>query len=103
MSVTLNPDNEFESALIEMVEMHRAKSKVYGTDNDPMQNFLDIAYNTGLTPLQACEVLLGKHHAAIKQWWNQDESYFDTRSDDGYLDRAVYGVIALVLYKRAKA
>jgi hypothetical protein len=101
--LTLSSDVPFEYVLMQMAETYRMKGENYGSERDPFQNVRDIAYNTGLTPLRSCEVLLGKHHAAIKQWQNRVPvqvlpiAHTNT-SDDAYLDRAVYAVIAKVLY-----
>lgn len=99
--ITLDPNSEFEAALIDMVRMHREKAAAYGTDKDPMQNFYNIAGITFATPLQACEVLLAKHASVVKGFLESGK--IDKYSDDAFLDRAVYGVLSMVLYAREKA
>ncbi len=96
-TLLLSDNDPFERVLIDMTKTHRLKSQGYGTVTDPFQNFRDIAYNTGCTSRQACEALLNKHHAALKQWQIAGRSPNRT-SDDAYLDRAVYAVIAKILY-----
>jgi hypothetical protein len=96
--IVLDPDDEFESALMSLVEHHREKALEYGGE-DAYQNILDIADMESLTPLQACDVLLAKHQAFLKGWKTRGTA---TASyvDDAYLDRAVFSVISLVLYRR---
>lgn len=106
--LVLNPDDEFESVLIDILKMHRKKAAVYGTEEDAMQNFYDGAYMTGTTPLRQCEALANKHNAALKQWFAKEpRSAFDPAStktsDDAMIDRPVYTVLATVLYRRMKA
>lgn len=96
----LNPDNELEAALIDIVRMHREKSGAYATEEDTFQNFLDIANQTGTHPMEAADTLLAKHQAYItkcaRNWTYPDNKY----THDAYLDRAVYGIIAYCLYLR---
>jgi hypothetical protein len=101
--VTLNPDSEFERALTSLVKTHREKSKGYGSESDPFQNFYDNAWMNSISPLLACEVLLNKHQSYLRQWRTRadraDPGHTEG-SDDAMLDRAVYSVIALCLYRR---
>ena len=98
----LNPKDEFEAAIMEIVATHREKAKYYGSERDSMQNFYNIAGITFCGPLQACEVLMAKHGSVIKDWVGS-ENESNPYTDDAYNDRAVYGVLAKVLYKRHKA
>ena len=103
----LNPEDEFESILVEAVKMRRKKAAVYGTDGDELQNFIDGAYMNNTTSLRQCEALMSKHGAAIKQWFGRepraDTNPVPTRtSDDGYIDRVVYSILAHMLYNRMK-
>jgi hypothetical protein len=104
-AITLNKESEFERALISLVQTHREKSKGYGSPKDPFQNFLDNAWMNSIPPLLACEVLLNKHQSFIRQWRERTlvsgkSSPHTEGSDDAMLDRAVYSVIALCLYRR---
>jgi hypothetical protein len=93
--------DEFETCVNAMLAMHNEKKQAYGSEMDSMQNFYDIAATTGVTVLQAVEVLLGKHQSYIKRFLSEDRSR-DKYSDDAYLDRAVYAVLAYVLYQRGE-
>lgn len=99
MPLELNPDDEFEATIMQIVEHHRVKKAEYGDEGDSNQNFYDIAEMENVTPLMACDILLAKHQSFLKQWKRRGEA---TASyvDDAYLDRAVYSILALVLYKR---
>jgi hypothetical protein len=101
--IMLDPRSEFERALMSLVKTHREKSKGYGSESDPFQNFLDNAWMNGVSPLLACEVLLNKHQSFLRQWRTRADRADPTHtegSDDAMLDRAVYSVIALCLYRR---
>lgn len=101
--ITLNPDNEFEAALANIVAMHRVKGEQYGSKQDPLQNFYDSAEALSESPLFACEALLQKHQSRLKKWFalpRNRRKTSDPGVDDAFLDRAVYAVIALVLYQR---
>jgi hypothetical protein len=103
--VVLAPDNEFEAALIDIVQTFRAKSQGYASADDPFNNFIKAAEALGSTPLRYGENVLAKHAAALQTWWDKEKEVDATPvpspfSDDGYKDRAVYGIILLCLYKR---
>ena len=106
--VILNPDDEFEGVLVDIVKLHRKKSQAYGTDSDPLDNFTVGAFATNTTPLRYLEALLAKHSGAIRNWFRREVDYSrdpqpTAASSDGYIDRAVYSVIACVLYRRSKS
>jgi hypothetical protein len=104
-SLTLDSSSEFESALVEILKMHRIKSAAYGTSDDPLQNFTIGGSATNQTPLRYGETLLQKHAGALQLWfrrqpdWTVNPEHSPT-ADDGFLDRAVYGILQLVLYRR---
>jgi hypothetical protein len=100
--VYLDPEIEFDAVLIAMKKTHDQKSQGYGTEDESLQNFFDIARQMNLTPLQACETLLAKHQSALKQWFAGLFPVHVPTSDDAFLDRAVYAVISKVLYDREK-
>ena len=98
--VTLDPTDEFEAVLIEMVAMHRRKRAIYGSETDALQNFYNIAATTGVSPMMAAEVLGGKHASVIKMLLAGHKLGKTTATDDAVTDRAVYAVLAKVLYSR---
>jgi hypothetical protein len=93
--------DEFETCINTMLQMYNDKKKAYGSEEDSLQNFYDISNSTGCGVLGAAEVLLGKHQSYIKKFLNNNLSR-DKYSDDAYLDRAVYAVLAYVLYQRGE-
>lgn len=97
---TLRPDDEFEAALIRMVEMHRFKAGVYGSDDDPFQNFYTAAVHLATTPLAAAIMFHGKHEAKLTKWLQDDQPDGAPGMEDMFIDRAVYSVIELVLWER---
>jgi len=99
MTLTLDPNDEFEAAVHAIVEHHRVKAAEYGTEGDSNQNFYDIADQMATSPLDACDTLLAKHQSFLKQWRHRGEAGTEY-VDDAYLDRAVYSILSLVLYKR---
>ena len=101
MTIELDPSNEFELALITIVQMHRKKAAIYGTDEDHMQNFIDGGWMTNQTPLAYGEALMAKHQAAIRIWFQRNVKS-NKSTDDAFLDRAVYGVLQLINYRRQR-
>lgn len=106
--LTLNPDDEFERVLIQLAETHRLKSKDYGARGDKLQNFYNMAAAEGISPLTACRHVSAKHRSVIKEYLLATERFelvgehpAHTRAtDDAFLDDAVYGVLAKILYDR---
>jgi hypothetical protein len=104
--LVLNPDDDFEAVVIDILKMHRKKSAQYGTDADPLDNFTVGAFSTSSTPLRYLENLLAKHSGAIRNWFSRQPDHTvdpvkTAGSNDGYIDRAVYSIIACVLYRRS--
>lgn len=104
-TITLDSANEFEAVLIDIVSMHRIKAASYGSDSDPMYNFVIGGDATNQTPLRYGEALMQKHSGAIRQWFGRHQDpktnpKHTPTSDDGFLDRAVYAVLQLALYRR---
>lgn len=101
--IELNADNDFEAALIKMVETHRAKAKDYAGDDHPNQNFYDSAYQLGLTGGHSVESLIATKQARLRillpQHWSQkDAAPANEGVVDTLLDRAVYAVIAMTIW-----
>ena len=101
MSFELDPDNDFEAAIIAMVETHRSKAADY-TDGAANQNFYDTAYQLSQSAGHACETLIPTKQARLRtllpKFWAggakpNNESIYDT-----LLDRAVYSVIAMTIW-----
>ena len=98
----LNPENEFEYFLIEMVEMNRKKAKDYAVDNAANQNFYDSAYQLGLPGGHSCETLIATKQARLRvllpNHWNAVGGPVNEGIEDTLLDRAIYSVIALTIW-----
>jgi len=101
-AIVLDPEDEFERIVSEMVEMHRTKSKAYGARGDKLQNFYNIADAQGIGPLTACEHLAAKHASVIREYVNDEGAPATKYTDDAFLDRAVYSVLSKILYERGK-
>jgi hypothetical protein len=110
--ITLDPGYPFEAVLIEMVKTHRRKRSDYaGDEGNPNQNFIDVAYQTGLTPGHSCEALIAVKQARLRvllaKFWHEklqrgikDAQVAKNESvGDTLLDRAVYAVIACTLWQ----
>jgi hypothetical protein len=98
--LVLNPDSEFDAVLIELKRMHDKKSKTYGTDEDPFNNFYDGAQRLHTSPLDVAIAYATKHDSALRKWLDKETREPNTASNDAMIDRAVYAVIQLVLYRR---
>ena len=98
---------EWYEAVKSASEMHLLKSKMYGLNTDPYENFYLGARINGLTPLQQGEALMSKHQAALSlwrvRWGSAGDPPTTSASDDGIIDRAVYAIINLILYRRTYA
>lgn len=101
LPIELDSRSEFEGALIDMVRMHRSKSKVYGSSADAFQNFYNAAMAEGTTPLQ-CSSMFGAKHRSVKSDYIHRQRQATPSTDDAFLDAAVYAVIDLILYRRER-
>jgi hypothetical protein len=102
--ITLDADNPFEAILIQMVETHRKKKQDYAGDGHPNQNFYDSAYQLGLTGGHSVEALIATKQARLRVllpalWNNPDAQPENEGIGDTLLDRAVYAVIAMTIWK----
>ena len=97
--IELDPKNEFEAVLISIVEMHRKKAAIYGSNSDEHWNFYEAANRLDITALDAMDAFVAKHEAAWKRWKMGDRTR-TVGSDDATIDMAVYAVIRRVLYLR---
>src|SRR3954452_5515233 len=93
--------DNFDEILDTMRELHARKAADYTNGLDPFSNFKHSAEQVGITPGLACEVLIATKQARLKELLGsvgkaaQNESVEDT-----LLDRAVYSVIALDMYRQ---
>jgi hypothetical protein len=101
--ITLDPENDFEAVLIKMVETSRAKRADYAGEGYPWQNFIDSAYQVGLTAGHSVEALIATKQARLRvllpSHWQGGEGPRNESIEDSLLDRAVYAVIANCLWR----
>jgi hypothetical protein len=100
----LDPNYPFEAILIEMLLTHRKKRKDYASDADPHRNFRDCAEQLGLTAGHSVELHLATKQARLKTllpkyWADGNATAANEPIEDTFLDRAVYSVIALVMWR----
>lgn len=107
-SVTLDPNDPFDAALIPIVKTNRAKRKDYAKDGDPFSNFKTTAAMLGLDGFGPAESAYFNvlQKVARLQSLRMNGRMADTANEsvlDTYLDLAVYGVIlyAIVLGQAA--
>lgn len=102
MSITLDPSNPFEAALVDMVAMHRRKNADYTGRDHPNQNFYDTAYQVGGTAGHSVESLISTKQARLRvllpKHWHGHGGPLNEGIRDSILDRAVYAVIALTIW-----
>jgi len=93
----LDPNNSFEAILFDLVLMHRKKSKDYGDEN-PYKNFDQVAHMHEITPLEFCNIMVTLKEARIANL--KGKVAVNESLEDSLIDRAVYAVIAIDLYRR---
>lgn len=101
-SIVLNRHDEFEEALIELVEMHRVKVQVYGPAGQKGSSFQSIGRMENVDPLKVMEILAAKHKYVINKFIDEGCTNFSDSTDDAFTDRAVYAVLAKAYYERMK-
>lgn len=97
-TITLDPSDPFDAALIPLVETNRRKRKDYAADGDPFSNFKETSSALGLEGFGPIESVLFnclQKQARLKSL-RQNGRLHDTQNEsvmDTYLDHAVYGII----------
>lgn len=107
-SITLDPNDPFDAALIPIVKTNRAKRKDYAADGDPFSNFKTTASMLGIKEFGPAESAFFNvlQKVARLQSLRMNGRMAQTANEsviDTYLDLAVYGVIlyAIVLQEQA--
>lgn len=100
----LDPNDPFESVLIEMVSVNRAKRKDYALDGSPFTNFQFTAFGLGIDGFGPVESAIFNCLQKLARLQSlrvngriddpENESVTDT-----YLDLAVYAVIAYAIHR----
>lgn len=92
--------DEFNSILQELQEMHDKKSKDYGTDGDPYAN---VCASSGFGVEPWVGALIREHDKTTRiQSFLAKGSLANESLEDSLIDKAVYSIIALLLYRRTQ-
>ena len=91
---------EFVAVLEEMRNLHLAKTKDYGQDDDALSNIRTSADVVGMPPWSGAVLRIGDKMHRLKAFHRRGRVEFDGVQDT-LLDIASYAVIALVLYREA--
>jgi hypothetical protein len=103
-TVTLDPEDPFESVITTMVETNRRKRLDYAVDGSPFSNFDDTSNNLGLDGFSSSDSALfnilqkiARLRSLRKNGRLNDPA--NEAVEDTYLDLAVYAVIAFAIYR----
>jgi hypothetical protein len=94
------PTDPFDIVLQEMAEMNRRKRADYATDDDPWSNFTDSGRQVAAPAGFAVEVLIATKQSRLRQLLGSGREVHNESVEDTLLDRAVYAVIALAMYRQ---
>lgn len=94
------PRDEFEQVLSEMLELHRKKSEDYGSDEDPYTNIRS-SENFGVLDWVGALIRENDKTTRIQSFLKKGKLANES-VEDSLWDKAVYSVIAIVLYRRKK-
>lgn len=98
------PPDPFESVIAEMLELYHRKRKDYAGNGDAFSNFRRSADQVQAAPILSTEVLIATKQARLRElMWTLDREPVNESIDDTLIDRAVYSVIAIVLWREARA
>ncbi len=97
--VPLDPEDEFDKALIEIKEIHNKKKADYSDKNNRFSNFDMSALFAGISVPQTFEVLIGTKQARIIELTKPGKVANNESLVDSYLDRAIYCILAYVYMK----
>lgn len=106
--ITLNREDEIERVVFDIVAMNRRKRRDYALDTDPLSNFMQTADAMGLegfTPVEAAEFNVVQKEVrlrALRANGRMDDPANES-VEDTLLDRAVYAVLVLALWRRRAA
>lgn len=100
-SFELDLDDPFDQIIKDMVVTNRKKRADYAGDSHWLQNFYDTAYQLSGTGGQSCELLIATKQARLRVLLDpkSNRSPANEAIEDTLLDRAVYSVLAVGLYR----
>lgn len=95
----LGGDPRFKDALWEIAKLHERKQYDYGTDEDPFANVRS-SVEFGIPPwVGAC---IREHDKTVRiQSFLRRGELKNEPIEDAFMDKAVYSLIALILYREA--
>lgn len=98
----IDPEDDFDSVLIEIKKMHDSKREDYSDKFDRFSNFREAAEAANIPVTAAFEVLIGVKQARLKQLTKPDRTKSPNNEPiiDTLLDRAVYAILAYAYYKK---
>jgi hypothetical protein len=94
--ITLDPSDEFDSALIIIKALHDKKRADYSDPNNRFSNFEIASAFANVGVPQTFEVLLGVKQARLIELLKSNKEPNNESLLDTYLDRAVYAILAYV-------
>ncbi len=87
-----------------MAEIHAAKSNDYAGKEDPCSNFRLSSDQVQAKPMLSVEVLIATKQARLRElMWTPGKTVRNESVEDTLLDRAVYSVIAVLLWQEESA
>lgn len=106
-TVTLDPSDPFDAALIPLVVTNRKKRADYAHDSDPFTNFRETARAVGLddfTEVDSARFNIAQKMARITSLKANGRTNNPSNEavEDSYLDMAVYAIIAYALVRERK-
>ena len=101
-SITLDPKDEFEKHLIDLVMMNRRKRADYATESNIYNYFDYVAQATQgmVSALDYCDIMVTMKTGRIMNLRGKEAA--NETVEDTYVDRAVYAILALGLLRRDK-
>jgi len=106
-TVTLDPDDPFDAALIPIVQTNRRKRADYARDGDPFSSFRTSSDLIGLAGFGAVEAALFNitqklsRLKSLRENGRMDDPQNEAVADT-YLDLAVYGVLCYALSRESE-
>lgn len=96
--IVLDPHDPFESVLVKIILMFRAKNKDYADGESWSSNFEDVAKQENMDhPVRAADALIAVKQARLRALGKKKIDPVNESVLDTYIDRAVYSVIAYAL------
>lgn len=100
-SIELDPADPFDAVLIDIVRTNRAKRADYVSDDSStiFENFLRSDDQVGLERGDSIEVMIATKQSRLRALRKNGRTPNNEAEEDTLLDRAVYSILALALFK----